>query len=103
MNAGASHSLLVPICQSTPMGVIRKIKRAVRGEVKPKTVVLEVFRRTRAARQTRQERASLDRINSEMPKLSLAKKEGLLAHFRDRVEPHFFPGFSNAALARLQK
>ena len=43
------------------MGTLRKIKRAVRGEVKLTTAVLETLRRTRASFESRKERANLDR------------------------------------------
>ena len=42
------------------MSTLRKIKKAVRGEVKLTTAALEALRRTRVALQTRKERASLD-------------------------------------------
>ena len=82
------------------MSILRKIKRAVRGEVKPKTVLLEALRRTRTARQIRHERANVDRINEEMPRLFFGKHDNQLDYFRSRSEPTFFPGF---ALAELQK
>ena len=85
------------------MWIVRKIKRAVRGEVKPKTIVLEAWRRTRVSRQARHERNNLDRLNSEAPKLRLAKTADLLTHFRSRTAPHFFTGFSTSALAKLQR
>ena len=87
----------------TRMGIVRKIKRAVRGEVKPKTIVLEAWRRTRVSRQARHERNNLDRLNSEAPKLRLAKTADLLTHFRSRTAPHFFTGFSTSALAKLHR
>jgi Heparinase II/III-like protein/Heparinase II/III N-terminus len=86
----------------TRMGIVRKIKRAVRGEVKPKTIVLEAWRRTRASREARHERNNLDRLNSETPKLKLSKTDDLLSHFRSRTEPHFFAGFSDGSVAKLQ-
>ena len=81
------------------MGIVRKIKRAVRGEVKPKTIVLEAWRRTRVSREARHERNNLDRLNSEAPKLRLANTADLLTHFRSRTEPHFFNGFSTGSVA----
>ncbi len=42
------------------MSTLRKIKKAVRGEVKLTTAALEALRRTRVALQTRKERANLD-------------------------------------------
>jgi hypothetical protein len=43
------------------MGTLRKIKRAVRGEVKLSTAVLEALRRARHSLESRKERANLDR------------------------------------------
>ena len=43
------------------MGTLRKIKRAIRGEVKLSEATLEALRRTRVSFQTRKERANLDR------------------------------------------
>lgn len=82
------------------MRIFQKLKRTVRGEVKPKTVLLEALRRTRATRQSRRERASLDQINSEMPKL-WGKQEDLLAYFRNRTEPRLFSGFSRTPIGQL--
>jgi hypothetical protein len=77
------------------MSIRRKIKRAVRGDLKPKPVVLEAMRRARVWNQIRKERESLDRINTEVPKLWLPKDPAeQLAHFRTRVEPRFFAGFT---------
>ena len=45
------------------MSTLRKIKKALRGEVKLTTAALETLRRTRVAFQTRKERASLDPLN----------------------------------------
>ena len=85
------------------MGIVRKIKRAVRGEVKPKTIVLEAWRRSRVSRQARHERNNLDRLNSEGPKLRPANTADLLTHFRSRTAPHFFAGFSTSSVAMLQR
>jgi Heparinase II/III-like protein/Heparinase II/III N-terminus len=87
------------------MSVIQKFKRAVRGDVDPKTVLLEARRRTRVARQAKVERANLERLNSEMPQLRNAQpgSDTLLTHFRERTEPRFFVGFSGAPAASHQK
>src|SRR5262245_7232446 len=78
------------------MSVLQKLKRAVRGDVDPKTVLLEARRRTQLAQQARRERANLERLSSEMPQLHLPERspEVVLSHFRKRSEPRFFPGFS---------
>jgi uncharacterized heparinase superfamily protein len=78
------------------MGVIQKLKRAVRGEVDPKTVLLEAHRRTQVAQHARRERNNLERLNTEMPQLRQPdlNSDALLAHFQTRSEPRFFSGFS---------
>jgi heparinase II/III-like protein len=78
------------------MSVIQKLKRAVRGDVDPRTVVLEARRRTQVAQQARRERANLEKLNGQMPPLrqpNLSSQQ-LLTHFRNRSEPRFFGGFS---------
>jgi hypothetical protein len=78
------------------MSVIQKLKRAVRGDVGPKTVLLEARRRTQVARQARLERSNLEKLNSEMPQLRdpQLRSDQLLTHFRTRSEPRLFSGFS---------
>ena len=86
------------------MSLIRKFKRALRGEVEPKTVVREALRRARVKISAAKERASLDLLNTQLPKLYLSAKSpaDLLKHFRTRTEPNFFPGFKDKQLAKLQ-
>jgi hypothetical protein len=87
------------------MSVIQKLKRAVRGDVDPRTVLLEARRRTQVAQQARRERSNLEKLNGQMPRLRQRdlSSEELLAHFRTRTEPRFFVGFSAAAAASHQK
>lgn len=75
------------------MTLLRKFKRAVRGEVKPKTIFLESIRRAQSSRQSRHERSNLDRLNNEPPRLKVPSSD-LLLHFQSRIAPHFFSGFS---------
>ncbi len=90
------------------MSIVRKIKRALRGEVDVKTATLEVLRRTKATLDQNRERKELGR--TETPEVvlsgafaSLSPTE-LLSHFRTRSEPHFFPGFKNSSrIAELQR
>ena len=86
------------------MSVIQKLKRAVRGDVDPRTVLLEARRRTQVAQQARRERANLNKLNGQMPQLRLRdlSSEELLAHFRTRGEPRFFVGFSATAAGSHQ-
>jgi hypothetical protein len=78
-------------------GFIPKIRRALRGEVDARTLALEAWRRSRAARERRRERVSLvqlaetpARLRAEFARLSPG---GLLSHFRNRTGPKFLPGF----------
>ena len=78
-----------------------KIKRMLRGEVSVRTAALEALRRIRVALDRRRERASLTLIDRQPARLSegfsrLAPPE-LLAHFRLRQSPEFFPGFAAGA------
>jgi hypothetical protein len=78
------------------MGVVRKIRRALRGDVEARALALEAFRRSRAARERRRERAELEnlaarpaRLTAEFARLSPSE---LLDHFRNRLNPKFLPG-----------
>ena len=78
------------------MGIVNKVKRALRGEVDARTVALEAWRRSRLARERHRERASLERLAESMARLSpefarLSPSE-LLDHFRHRTRPLFLPG-----------
>ncbi len=78
------------------MAVLKKIKRAVRGEVKLTTAALEALRRSRVSLQSRKERT---RLGSRDEPLTLAlpysrmSADELLAHFRGPREAKFFCGF----------
>jgi hypothetical protein len=78
-----------------------KIKRMLRGEVSLRTAVLEAWRRTRAALERRRERAALAQFEGQParlgPEFSLLPAVELLAHFRSRSTPEFFPGFAAGA------
>lgn len=74
------------------MAVIRKLKRALRGEVKLTTAAREALRRTRAAAMSRRERAALDTergLELKRPFSGMSSAE-LLAHFHDRKPIRFF-------------
>lgn len=80
------------------MSIISKFKRALRGEVSPRIALLESARRTGMATRHRGERARLSkqanqpaRLTPEFTNLSPA---ALLEHFKQRTQPHFFPGFN---------
>ena len=92
-----------------PSSLIPKLRRALRGEVDAKTLMLEAWRRSRVARERRTERASLKqlakspaRLRAEFARLSSPE---LLAHFRNRTTPKFLPGCDalSPATASLQR
>jgi len=78
-----------------------KIKRMLRGEVSVRTAALEVVRQIRAALERRRERAELGRLDRQPARLtdefSRLSPAELLAHFRSRLSPEFFPGFAGGA------
>jgi len=88
------------------MSVIRKLRRAVRGEVKPKTAALEILRRSRVSLSSIRELSSLNEVGTRGPRLQgrFAQMDAkqLLAHFRSRAQPRFFPGFTSAT-GRIQQ
>src|SRR2546423_12273252 len=90
------------------MSIIRKIKRALRGEVGLLAALLEAGRRGGVALRRRRERAALDgrtddnaalkaRLAQAFARMSDAE---LLAHFRARASPRFFAGFDAAESER---
>jgi uncharacterized heparinase superfamily protein len=95
---------------SHPSSLIFKLRRALRGEVDARTIALEAWRRGRAARERRSERASLNhlaespaRLRAEFARLSPTE---LLEHFRNRTTPQFLPGcdaLRSQATANLQR
>jgi hypothetical protein len=91
------------------MSIVNKVKRALRGEVDARTLAREAWRRSRAARERRRERASLRglaeaaaRLRPELTRLSPTE---LLDYFRNRTHPKFFPGCdpSSPATPGLQR
>ncbi len=79
------------------MSILGKFKRALRGEVSPRTAVWETVRRSNAALREKRERGNLAeqgktsaRLTPDFSSLSAA---ALLEHFQQRNEPHFFHGF----------
>ena len=91
--------------------LIPRLRRALRGRVSLRDVLLEAVRRGRVRLVQRRERAALKhqagrgvaaRLSAEFEKKSAT---GLLEHFRTRATPKFMPGFDAAddATARLQR
>src|ERR1700692_1804967 len=83
------------------MAIFTKIKRMLRGEISVRTAALETLRRIRASLERRRERVELSqfdrqpaRLTAEFSRLSPSE---LLAHFRSRNNPEFFPGFAAGA------
>jgi hypothetical protein len=82
------------------MSIVRKIKRAVRGEVAAKAAALEALRRSSAAIAGRRERANLKERREETARFRLPfdniNASELLDHFRNRQTPVCLPGFAEA-------
>ena len=74
------------------MTFLKKLKRALRGEVKLFTAAREALRRTRASTLTRRERANLDQDQplSLAPAFARLSDTDLLNHFRQRTPIKFF-------------
>ena len=69
------------------MAVLKKIKRALRGDVRLTTVALEAIRRTRVSRQIRKERASFAKNADKLaatPVFRLSDEELLRSVREDR-------------------
>ena len=84
------------------------IKRTLRGEVRTSTAALEAVRRMNTSLMQRRERAQLEQLNRQparlTPEFARMSRAELLAHFRERPSPKFFPGFIDATnTARLQR
>src|ERR1043165_5858028 len=81
------------------MNFVSKIKEALRGEVDTRAAAQEAARRARGTLEQRRERASLDQLNEQPARLreefARVRASDLLAHFRSRVRPKFFPGFAD--------
>jgi hypothetical protein len=89
------------------MSIVRKIKRAVRGEVPVKAAALETLRRSSAAIASRRERASLQgrqdspaRLRPPFDSFSAAE---LANHFRERSNPAFMLGFYASDTVPMQQ
>jgi len=81
------------------MALVRKLKRALRGEVKLTTAAREALRRSRAAAASRRERASLDKdfpLSLALPFARMSAPE-LLTHFQHRHSIRFLKILSSAA------
>ncbi|MEP6637023.1 MAG: alginate lyase family protein [Acidobacteriota bacterium] len=90
------------------MSILRRIKRALRGDVEPKTIALEAIRRSQVSIQHRRERATLAHPASGKARLSpefaAMADADLFDHFRRRRQPQFLTGFSElSSSADLQQ
>jgi hypothetical protein len=90
------------------MKIARKIHRAFRGDVGPKALALELLRRSRVSLTRNRERARLQSSENEaahlLPVFARMSSKELLAHFRNREQPYFFPGFSDGqSVANAQR
>lgn len=79
------------------MSIFRKLKRALRGEVSPRTALWETVRRSNAAMREKRERGNLagqGKTSARLiPGFAGLSAAALLKHFQQRKDPHFFPGF----------
>lgn len=82
------------------MSIFRKLRRALRGEVSPRTAVWETVRRSNAAMRKKRERGDLPeqgkRAARLAPGFASLSPATLLQHFKQRNEPCFFPGFDSS-------
>src|SRR5262245_26925353 len=84
------------------------IKRMLRGDVTARTAAMEATRRLNLTLDERRERASLAEMAEQPARLreefARIRATDLLAHFRSRTRPKFFPGFDNPKqTAQLQR
>src|SRR3954468_9823074 len=85
------------------MKLISKTKRVLRGDVTARTAASEALRRVNAKLAERRERASLAELNQRPARLreefARIRAADLLAHFRSRTRPKFFPGIDDSKRA----
>ena len=83
------------------MALIRKLKRALRGEVKLTTAAREAVRRSRVAAQSRRERSSInkDQPLSLAPPFSRLTPPELLSHFQHKTPIPLFIDLNPSPLA----
>src|SRR5207302_5873462 len=84
------------------MKIVSTAKRVLRGDVSAYTAALEAMRRLRVLKARQRERAQLAELNQQPARLreefARIRAADLLAHFRSRTRPKFFPGFQEAAV-----
>src|SRR2546429_310613 len=84
------------------MKIVSTVRRMLRGDVSARTAALETMRRLRVVRARRRERAELAELNQQPARLreefARIRASDLLAHFRSRIQPKFFPGFQDATV-----
>jgi hypothetical protein len=80
------------------MGIVRKIRRTLRGDVAPTAAARELLRRSRVRLDRRRERARLGKLQGQAARLDPAfaamTSAKLLDHFGTRSQPALMPGFS---------
>ena len=103
-NPATSPCPRVPV--SPRRSLVSKLRRMLRGEVSVRTAGLEAARRFKRMSVRRHERAALKDLNDRGARLcdefARLPPAELLAHFRQRHRPEFFPGFTDleATIAR---
>ena len=101
-----SPRLRVPV--SPRLSFILKFRRLLRGEVSAHTAALEAMRRFGVLKTRWRERAQFAELDCQPARLreefTRVGAADLLAHFRSRARPKFFPGFDDPAVtARLEQ
>lgn len=81
------------------MAILSKVRQIFRGDVNARTAAAEALRRVNVEREQRRERASLATLDQQPARLreefARVRASDLLAHFRSRTRPKFFPGFDD--------
>src|SRR5437762_14352849 len=90
------------------MKIVSTARRMLRGDVSARTAALEARRRLRVLAARRRERAELAELNRQPARLreelARIRASDLLAHFRSRIQPKFFPGLQDpTATAHAQR
>ena len=79
------------------MAILSKARKIFRGDVDARDAASEALRRVKLTRERRRERASLATLDQQPARLreefARIRAADLLAHFRTRTSPKFFPGF----------
>ncbi len=104
--SSSSRSIRRP---SPLLSLLPKLRRALRGDVSARVLLLETGRRTRSLLERKRERSRIRHLKETGARLcgnfALLTATELLAHFRSRSSPKFLPGLSAPLeeIANLQR